>query len=182
MIPIIIACEIGFWVFVLAGLVCRYIFRLPKTGMALFFCTPVIDVVLLIVTVLHLRSGAEATYAHGLAAVYIGVSLVFGHAMIKGADVRFAHRFAGGPPPQKTAVYGKEHASRERRSWFRHFAAWAVGCTLLYGMILMVNAADRTEEVKQVIQLWSIIVAVDFAISFSYTLWPRKYKRPQDAL
>jgi hypothetical protein len=165
MIPaIIIGCEIAFWIFVLAGLVCRYILKLKKTGALLLYCTPVIDLILLIVTVFHLRGGIEASFAHGLAAVYIGVSIVYGHSMIRWADVRFAHKFAGGPSPQKRVNFGTEHARYERNGWFQHVLAWAIGCAILYGMILMVNVESRTGGLLQMIRSWSIVLGVDCVV------------------
>lgn len=62
---------------------------------------------------IDLRGGATAGFAHGLAAAYIGFSLAFGHSLIRWADVRFAHRFADGPPPPEPARYGRERAVRE---------------------------------------------------------------------
>ena len=95
----IIGCEILFWVFVLAGLSARYLLGLKRTG-GILRCTPVIDLLLIAVTIIDLRGGAEAGFMHGLAAVYIGVTIAFGHRMIQWADARFAHRFAGGKKPE----------------------------------------------------------------------------------
>jgi hypothetical protein len=174
MLAIIIACEVLFWVFVLAGLVCRYILRMPKLGATLLFCTPIIDILLLITTSLHLKNGATADFVHGLAAIYIGVSIAFGHSMIKWADVRFAHRFAGGPAPTKKPKYGAAHARHLRIGWLQHLLAWVIGCLCLYGVIWYVGAPERTEPLKQFFQTWTMILGIDFLISFSYTLWPRK--------
>ncbi|MBW7454599.1 hypothetical protein ACFOLF_17120 [Paenibacillus sepulcri] len=173
---VIIGCEIAFWIFVLAGLVCRYILKAKRTGAILLYCTPVIDLILLIAAVTDLRGGAEASAAHGLAAIYIGVSLIYGHGMIKWADIRFAHRFANGPAPVKRVKHGKEHARNERKGWFQHALAWGIGCAILYGMIVMVNAGDRTAGLMQIIRIWSLVLAIDFVISFSYTLWPKARK------
>ena len=172
----IIGCEIGFWVFVLAGLLCRYIFRLKKLGFLFLLGTPLIDLALVVATVYDLRGGAEATFAHSLAAVYIGVSIAFGHRMIKWADERFAHRFAGGPVPASKPKYGKEHARFERSGWLHHLLAWAIGSVILYGMIWMVGDEARTESLFHTFRLWSLVLGIDFIISFSYTLWPRKKK------
>lgn len=35
LIGIIVACEVGFWVILLAGLVARYLLRLPRLGLGL---------------------------------------------------------------------------------------------------------------------------------------------------
>ncbi|MGO4541804.1 hypothetical protein [Paenibacillus sp. 2TAB19] len=172
----IIGCEIGFWVFVLAGLLFRYIFKLPKLGAILLVCTPLIDLALIIAAVSDLKDGATATTMHGVAAIYIGVSVAFGHRMIRWADSRFAFRFAGGPPPEGKPKFGKEHAKYERVAWFHHLLAWAIGCAILYGMILFVGDASRTESLLGTIRIWSIILAIDFVISISYTFSPRKQK------
>ena len=96
-VVVIVAVEIAFWVLLAAGLIARYPLRLPRVGAALLVCVPLVDLVLLGATVIDLRGGATAGVAHGLAAVYLGVSVGYGHRMIRWADVRFAHRFAGGP-------------------------------------------------------------------------------------
>ena len=61
---------------------------------------------------IDLRAGATADVFHGLAAIYVGVSVAFGHRMIRWADEHFAHRFAGGPPPKRPPKHGPEHARR----------------------------------------------------------------------
>ncbi|TYP69394.1 hypothetical protein [Paenibacillus methanolicus] len=176
MAAIIIGCEIAFWVFVLAGLLCRYVLKAKKLGAALLLATPLIDVALLMVTVLDLRDGAVASTVHGIAAIYIGVSLVYGHSMIRWADVRFAHRFAGGPAPERPPAHGQAHARRERIGWAKHCVAWAIGCAVLYAMVLLVGNEERTSALMGILRFWSIVLAIDFAYSFSFTLWPKRAK------
>lgn len=171
---IIIACEISFWLFIVTGLVLRYILKRKRLGKALLYCTPLIDLVLLTATVIDIRGGAAATAIHGLAAVYIGISVAFGPQMVRWADGRFAHRFAGGGLPSKAPKFGSEHARRERSGWYRHLMAWAIGCGLLAGMVIMVGDAGRTGAFVSTAMMWTIVLAIDFAISFSYTLWPRR--------
>lgn len=170
---VIIACEILFWVAVLSGLTARYLLRRPRLGAALLVCAPLVDLVLLAATVLDLRAGGEATLAHALAAVYIGVSVGFGHSMVRWADVRFAHRFAGGPAPESKPRVGRAHAAHERQGALRHLLAYAVGAGLLGVGILLVGDADRTQALLDVLRLWSIIAAADVVYSLSYTIRPR---------
>lgn len=170
----IIGCEIAFWVFVLAGLSARYLAGWNRTGALLLLATPVVDVLLMVFTVLDLKNGAEAEFMHGLSAIYIGVTVAFGHRMIKWADERFAYRFAGGEKPEPAPKRGKAHARREREGWYRHLLAWFVGAILLMIMVLLVNDPARTEALKLVPIWWAGIVAIDFLISFSYTLWPKR--------
>ena len=139
----------------------------------LLIATPLVDVVLLAATIADLRGGATATVAHSLAAVYIGVSVAFGHAMVRWADVRFAHRFAGGPAPVPAPRTGRAHAARERRGWLRHLLAWAVGASLLLAGVAVVGDAARTEALLQTAGVWTLVLAIDFLVSFSYTLHPR---------
>ncbi|HEY7486061.1 MAG TPA: hypothetical protein VH912_16470 [Streptosporangiaceae bacterium] len=174
LLAVIVACEIGFWVFLLAGLAARYLLRWPRASVALLSCAPLVDLVLLVVATLDLRDGGRATVAHSLAAVYIGVSVGFGHRMITWADQRFAHRFAAGPTPAPRPRYGAAHAARERSTWYRHLMAWAVGCALLASAVVIIGDSSRTVALWQVAVLWTVVLAIDFAISFSFTLFPRR--------
>ncbi len=173
---LILAGEISFWAFVLGGLISRYLLRRPRLGVALLLMTPVVDLALVAATVIDLRAGATASLFHGLAAVYVGVSIAFGHRMICWADERFAHRFAGGPPPARPPRHGPERARREREGWYRHLLAWAIGSALLLGMGLLVGDPSRTESLSARAALWTLILAIDFLWSFSYTLWPGEAK------
>jgi len=91
----IVACEIAFWIVILAGLSVRYGLKRPKLGMALLALTPVIDLVLFVLTGVDLYNGAVATTAHGIAAVYIGVSIAFGKGMIDWADRWYRYLIIG---------------------------------------------------------------------------------------
>ena len=51
-------------------------------------------------------AGRRPNFTHGLAAAYLGFSVAFGHSMVRWADQRFAHRFAGGPPPWRPPKQG----------------------------------------------------------------------------
>lgn len=171
---LIIGCEIAFWVLVLAGLCARYLAGWTRVGGLILLSTPVVDLLLIIFTVIDLRSGVKAEFIHGLAAIYIGVTVAFGHRMIQWADQRFAYRFANGEKPIPSPKYGKPHARRERQGWYRHLFAWFIGSILLYLMILIVNDHQRTMTLRLVPVWWAAVVGIDFVISFSYTLWPKR--------
>lgn len=171
---LIVACEIGFWVFVLAGLIARYQFKQERLSMMLFFCTVLIDFFLLIFTFFDLKNGAVADFFHGLSAVYIGVSLVFGKQMINWADRQYAYRFAGGEKPVKRKTYGRERAIEERKGWYRHFLSWLIGGSLLAALILYFNNVEQTFALMRVLFGWTVVLLIDFLISFSYTVFPKK--------
>jgi hypothetical protein len=173
-VAFIVAAEIAFWATLLAGLVARYVLGRPRVGLALLIATPFVDLLLLAVTTIDLRRGGEAALPHALAAVYIGVSIAWGHRIIDWADARFAHRFAGGPVPERPPRTGPQHAARERRGWLRRLLAWAAGTALLGLGLLVVGDLERTWALVNVAVLWTIVLAIDFLISFSYTLFPRR--------
>jgi hypothetical protein len=172
MIYAIVACEVGFWVVLLAGLALRYLWGRRRAGAVVLACVPVVDLALLVGAVLHLRSGAAVGAADGLAAVYLGVSAGFGKPMLAWADARFAHRFAGGPPPVKPPKGGPAHARHERRMWYRHVLAFAVGAGLLLAGAAWVG--DGSGPLLTWIPRWAVVLGVDFLWSFSYTFWPRR--------
>ncbi|WP_433828685.1 hypothetical protein ACQP2E_04935 [Actinoplanes sp. CA-015351] len=174
MITLIVACEIGFWVLLVAGLLVRYLLRWRRTGAALLVAVPLIDVLLLVATAIDLRRGAEASLAHGLAAVCLAVTVVFGHRMIRWADVRVAHRFAGGPAPTRGPRAGREHAADERRAWLEHLLAYALGAGLLGLFTLVAGGMENAAPLWGVMGPWTVVLVIDFVISFSYTVMPRK--------
>jgi hypothetical protein len=98
-VALIAACEIGFWVLLAAGLSARYLLRMPRLGLALLLCEPLLEVVLLVATALDLKNGAEPNWTHGLAALYIGYTVGHGHRTVKWLDGHAAHRLGGAPKP-----------------------------------------------------------------------------------
>lgn len=173
MLAVIVACEIGFWVLLAAGLLARYVLRASGLSTVLLVGVPLADVVLLVVSVIDLRGGGEAGFEHGLAAVYLGVSVAFGHQMVGWADQRFAHRFAGGPPPVRPPRSGRAHAAHLRGQWVRHLLAYGIAVVVLGVFSLLVGDPHRTAALWSVLWPWTIVVVVDFLISFSYSLRPR---------
>lgn len=177
MLIVIAGCEVGFWVFVLAGLILRYPIGLRRAGAAVLACAPATDLVLLVATVIHLRSGAQPRTSDGLAAVYLGVSIAFGQRTLRWADERFAHRFAGGPPATRAPKSGAAHARHERTLWYRHLLAFVIGTVLLLLGAVLAGGATRAAPMLSWIPRWAIVLTIDFIWSFSYTLWPRKPKQ-----
>jgi len=166
-------CEIAFWVLIALGLGSRYLLGMRRLGLALLIATPLVDLTLLALTVVDLRRGGQANVFHGLAAVYLGVSVAFGHRMIRWADQHFAHRFAAGPRPRRRPSQGVAHARSQRQGWYRHLLAFTIGSGLLLGGIAMVGDGDRTAALSDTIVRWAVVLAFDLAWSFSYTIWPR---------
>ncbi|MGY2079322.1 hypothetical protein [Modestobacter sp. SYSU DS0657] len=177
LIALIVACEVGFWCLLGAGLIARYLLRLRRTSAVLLAGAPVLDLVLLIASVLDLRSGSTAAAAHGLAAVYIGFSVAFGPVTLRWADQRFAHRFAGGPPPVRPPKYGQARARYEWQLWVRALAGWTVTCGLLGLAILAVDDPARTSHLTGWINgLTAGVIIWALAWPLPYALWPKTHR------
>lgn len=171
----IVACEIAFWIVIVSGLFVRYVFKRNKLGLFLLALTPVIDLILIVITSIDLYRGAVATQAHGIAAVYIGVSIAFGKSMIEWTDERFQYYLMKkGPKPKKR--FGMDYAKHYVKGWLRHVVAYAIGAVFLAGMIYLIQDPSRTEVLSGILKTWSLILGVDFLITVSNFIWPKQKK------
>jgi len=172
----IVISEISFWIVILAGLVARYILKRKKMGFVLLALTPLIDFMLLVTTSIDLSRGSTASTAHALAAVYIGVSLVFGKSMIEWADERFRY-FATKQGSKRVKRYGIEHAKHYLKGTIKHVFAFLIGAGILFGLIAYVNDPSRTEALSGVLKIWTLVLIIDFIITISYFIWPKKLSK-----
>ncbi|MGW2743213.1 hypothetical protein [Streptomyces sp. NPDC001450] len=172
-VGLIVACEVAFWVLLAAGLAFRYLWRMPRTGLALLLCEPLLEVVLFVVTAVDLKNGAEPDWRHGLAAVYIGFTVGLGHSTIRWADARVAHRFAGGPPPVQPPKYGTARAVHEWKVAGRWILAAIVALALLQGAVWYVGGDGDTGSLRawQLRMVW--VIGINVVIAASYTLFPK---------
>ncbi|GLZ82105.1 hypothetical protein Afil01_69120 [Actinorhabdospora filicis] len=179
MAAFIIGAEFAFWILIGLGLLFRYVFKLRRVSTFILLLVPMVDVVLLAVSVKHMRDGATADITHTLAALYLGYSVVFGHAMVRWADQRVAHRFFGGPPPVKPPKYGMARAKSEWIWTAKAVLAWGISMGVAYLMVWLVADSARTDAlVSQVV--WTLKVPVIAGIiALSYTIWPKKPKAAQ---
>ncbi|TQR21643.1 hypothetical protein [Psychrobacillus vulpis] len=168
----IIACEIGFWIVILLGLITRYIFKKERLGLFFLALTPVIDLILLAITATDLYNGATATGVHAIAAVYLGSSIAFGKSMIRWADEKFLYyvQKVGVKPVRKT---GMEYARHSLKGTLQHLLAYIIGGGLLLILIYFINDPSRSEVLSGTLKLWGLILGIDFVISISYFIWPR---------
>jgi len=172
---LIIACEIGFWIFIITGLFARYILKKEKLGFFLLAMTPLVDLILLISAGVDMYRGATATIAHALAAIYIGVSIGFGKSMIEWADVRFKHYIAKtGPKPEK--LYGLKFAKHNLRGWVRHVISYIIGAGLIGILYFTINDIKRTEALVQVLRVWTFVLVIDLIICITDFIFPKKPK------
>jgi hypothetical protein len=173
-ITLIVICEVGFWVLLAAGLGARYLLKKPRLGLALLLCEPLLEVVLLVATAVDLRNGADPSWKHGLAALYIGYTVGHGHRTVKWLDARAAHRFAGAPAPVGPPRHGAARAAHEARIWLGTVIGAAVASGLLWLAILYVGDASRSGSLQAwMLQAWKI-AGIHGLIALSYAVWPRR--------
>jgi hypothetical protein len=177
LLALIAACEVGFWVLLLAGLSIRYLLRRPRLGAALLVCVPLLDVLLFGATIVDLRSGAAASEWDGLAALYLGFTVAFGHRTIRWADERFAQRFGGVPRPPRPPRYGMERAGHEWRFWLQTLLGGTVSCALLLLGVALVGDLQRSEALFGWMARVGVILAIALIWPVTYTIWPAQPKR-----
>jgi len=154
----IIACEVGFWLVLVAGLGARYILRWFTLSRVLLVCVPLLDLALLALIAWDLvANGATAEFEHGLGALYLGFSLAFGHRIITVADGWFAHRFAGAAAPRSIPKHGRERVVHEWKSWARMVVAAVIASAVLGTIIWLVDDAARTTELAAwIARVWFV--------------------------
>ncbi|MEV1010023.1 hypothetical protein [Streptomyces sp. NPDC049881] len=171
---LIVAAEVAFWAVLGGGLVARYVLRMRRLGKVLLLCVPLVDVALLAVTVVDLRSGGEASWAHGLAALYLGFTVAYGHYVIRWADGHAAHRLGGGPRPPKPPRYGAGRARHEWRIWAMTLVGGLLAAGVLQLMLWLVGDVDGRErlEASQVTALR--VVVIHGIVAATYSVWPKR--------
>jgi hypothetical protein len=145
---LIVGCEAAFWVVLFSGLAARYLLQWGRISWFLLLCVPVTDLALLVFTVMDLKNGASATFAHGLATAYVGFTVAFGSTMMRWADQRFAHRYAGGPRPLGPPSHGWAAVMYEMKLWGLCILATCIIYILLIAMVGIVDAPGRTEALN----------------------------------
>ncbi|MBT2491366.1 hypothetical protein J7E96_23145 [Streptomyces sp. ISL-96] len=173
-VALIIICEVGFWVLLAGGLALRYLAKMPRAGVAVLLMEPLLEVVLLVVTAVDLKNGAEPDWKHGLAAVYIGFTVAFGHRVIKWADARFAHRFAGGSAPVRPPKYGMARAVHEWKVAGRWMLGAGIAMGLLQVAIWYVGGDGDVGSLRMWQQKMRFVIGINAIIAGAYTVFPKR--------
>ena len=173
-VALIIICEVGFWGLLALGLGARYLLRWRRTSAVLLLCEPVLELVLFAATAWDLKNGAEPGWAHGLAAVYIGYTVAYGHYTIRWLDGHAAHRLAGGPRPARPPRYGMPRARHEGALWLRTLLAAAVATALLQGAVWYVGDGGDVSSLRSF--QWTALraAALHGLIALTYLVWPKR--------
>ncbi|MCX5401722.1 hypothetical protein [Streptomyces sp. NBC_00102] len=160
----IVVCEIAFWAFLALGLLARYALRARRLGAVLLLCVPLTDLALVAFSVADLRSGGTAGATHGLAAVYLGVSIGFGPEIVRRADAWSAHRAGSGPAPAKPPESGPERTRYEWRLWRRCVTACAVAAALTLLMSVVAAPGARASGLWNLVAQFALVTVVWLAV------------------
>lgn len=171
---VIIACEVGFWVLIAAGLGARYFLKWKRVSTILLLSTPLLDLALLAASIIDLRSGGEAGFRHALAAVYLAYTVVFGHRTVKWADAKVAHRLGQGPPPPKPPTAWMPRFRYELKYWFLIVAMYAIAWAVTGLFVLIVGDAEATMPVVEQMAGWAVALGIAALWPVGYLLFPSK--------
>ncbi len=158
MIIAIIGAEIAFWVLLLGGLAVRYLLNARRASSVVLACVPLVDLVLVILVSVDLVRGAEAAQAHALAAVYLGLTVAFGHQIIGRVDAWFRYRFANGPKPMKPPEGSTSEVKAIWAEWLRVLLAAVIAAVCLFIMIV-VDSGTVPDSVDSITKhaFWGIL-------------------------
>ncbi|MEE1764627.1 MULTISPECIES: hypothetical protein [unclassified Streptomyces] len=173
-VALIIACEVGFWVLLALALAVRYLLNKRRASVVLLLCEPVLELVLFVVTAIDLKNGAEPSWEHGVAALYIGFTVGYGHYMIKWLDGHAAHRLAGGPRPPGPPKYGLARARHEGRLWTRTLVATGVALALLQLAVWYVGDDGNVDSLRSFQWVALRAAGIHGLVALAYTIWPKK--------
>jgi hypothetical protein len=113
---------------------------------------------------------------HGLAALYIGLSVAHGHAMIRWADQRVAYWSRRGPKPE--TLYGTVYTF----SCWQGFGRTVLGCLVAWGLIVALghfsDGGRGAEALNQWVGTLGFVTMIDGLWAVSYTIWPREQPQP----
>ncbi|MFB6642889.1 hypothetical protein ACFCYF_37340 [Streptomyces chartreusis] len=174
-VALIIACEVGFWVLLALGLAVRYLLKWRRTSVVLLLCEPLLELVLFVATAVDLKNGAEPGWEHGLAALYIGYTVAYGHYTIRWLDGHAAHRLAGAPRPPRPPQYGMARARHEGGLWLRTLLGAAVACALLQGAVWYVGDGD-TSSLRSFQWVALRAAGIHGLVALAYLIWPKQPK------
>lgn len=134
----IVAGEVLFWFVLLAGVCTRYLLRWRTVSTVLLAATPLIDIVIVVLTYIDLNRGATSDFSNGMAAFYVGFSIVFGPEAIARVDRRFARRHSDLSEAELSAVPTRTSLAY----WLRCLNASAITIVLLAIGIAIAGLAD----------------------------------------
>ncbi|MFF2076913.1 hypothetical protein ACFVXG_19390 [Kitasatospora sp. NPDC058162] len=173
-VTLIVAAEISWWIVLGLGLSARYLLRWRRTSTLLLLGLPAVDLALYALTVLDLRGGATASWTHALAASYAGFSVGYGPSLVAWADRHFLHRFAGGPKPLRSPVYGPERTAHEWRIAQRTVVSAVITLTLITLLVPLSAGSAHFGTFAPWYWRLGIAAVVNVIVAGCFSIWPKE--------
>lgn len=170
----ILGAELSFWIVLGLALGCRYLLRFRRLSTILLLCLPVIDLCLLIFVTVDLAHGTPPRQSHAFAASYLGFTVAFGHSITCWADQRFAHRFAGGPPPHRLRKGTGEYVRHLWAEWFKVVLAVGLSAMILLGLATVICRQPLPDSLDVAAQnpLWAQMVLLGIVTAVWFLAGP----------
>ncbi|MGC5166294.1 hypothetical protein [Luteimicrobium sp. DT211] len=171
--------EVAFWVVLALALAARYVLRRDRLSTALLRTLPAIDLALLVFVATDLARHADPTSSHALAASYLGFTVAFGGPLVRWADARFAHRFAGGPRPVKPPKGSATYVRGLWLEWFRALAAAGISVAILTLLALGIRhqPVPATLDDAAADPLWAHVVLLGIVVVVWFLAGPAFARR-----
>ena len=148
---LIVGCEVAFWLLLVLALFVRYLLQRDSLSRVLLLSLP---------------------------AAYVGFTIAFGGILVEWADQRFAHRFAGGPPPVTSPTRGWPAVKCELALWLRCIVAAVITVALLIALIAYVDNEAKTKA----LYAWFSIAMGSVVMWFVFgPLWSLLFFRRSEA-
>ncbi|SHF42444.1 hypothetical protein [Streptoalloteichus hindustanus] len=161
-LAVVIGCEVGFWVLLLAGLLTRYLLRAPRVGAALLLLAAGTQVVLLVTGAVDLAGGSTASIAHVIAAVAVAIAAVSGRHHLHTADRWVRRRLGRDQEAPAPPLPPRAHARQKRRDFALRAAEWAVAMALLTGGAALADFDQaRSAALFGGMAIWTVVLVVD---------------------
>ena len=196
-----IAAEVLFWLCALSFIVCRYLFKLDKLSVFIFAIFIVNDLWIALLAFLdYQRTGEIATFQI-IIVIFIIYALTFGKSDFKKLDLRIKRWIAlkRGEPMDDINIpkplTGIAYAIQEWKGFGQHFMLFVAAHFIFFFMYGLAPTLQETpiqqwfglwfdkdlntapfqhETINSISKIWLLICLIDFAITLSYTIFPKK--------
>ncbi|MEK5080086.1 hypothetical protein MKX73_14245 [Solibacillus sp. FSL W7-1436] len=197
----LITAEVVFWVCAIAFLLLRYWFQLNKLSLLVFIIFILNDLWIALLAYFDYQRTGEFSIYQIIIVIVIVYAMTFGKSDFKKLDA-FIKRWVAnkrGEPIDKSLqpvkLYGKAYAIQEWKQFALHFVVFII---VHIGFAIGVGFSDSLQQIplsdffgmwfddesgnfpfdnegiNKFSQVWLIILAIDFVITLSYTLFPKK--------
>ena len=171
----IVIVEVLFWFCLVGGLALRYIFQKHRLGLILLILTPLIDLVLVGITLWELSEAGSSRFIHGFSAFYIGFTIAFGPRVVSAMDHKFKSKYSKeedegkGRNPQSFKAPSERYED-EMKDWKRCILGAAITLSILIAGLIIVGHAGSFW-----IYYWMIVMV--FTVVGWWVIGPVRTKR-----